>query len=104
MAVSEADVRHVAALARLGLSDQRVQTLAGELNNILEHMDVLSKVRTDAAPVEGVAGGGMPLRADTGPAIPLARPLTAFVPSLRDGFITVPRLDTHGAPAAEGGE
>ena len=102
MAVSEADVRHVAGLARLGLSDERVRALAGELNQILVHMDVLSKVKTDAAPVDGVAAGGMPLRLDAGPPYALARPLETFAPSTRDAFILVPRLATHGTPVEEG--
>ena len=102
MAVSEADVRHVAGLARLGLSDDRVHALVGELNQILHHMDVLSKVATDAVPVDGLATGGMPLRVDVGPPYPLERSLDAFVPAVRDGFILVPRLATHGTAAEEG--
>ena len=54
MAVSENDVRHIAALARLGLPEGRVGALVAELNGILGHMEVLSKVKTDDAPA--VAG------------------------------------------------
>ena len=46
MAVTEDDVRHVAALARLGLDAERIPTIAAELNGILAHMEVLSKVDT----------------------------------------------------------
>jgi aspartyl-tRNA(Asn)/glutamyl-tRNA(Gln) amidotransferase subunit C len=102
MAVSDADVRHVAGLARLGLTDARVHALAGELNQILEHMDVLSKVTTDAVPVDGVAAGGMPLRADAGPPYPLAHGFETIAPLIRDAFILVPRLATHGTPVEEG--
>ena len=41
------DVRHIAALARLGLTDDRAASLLGELNTILAHMDVLSQVDTE---------------------------------------------------------
>jgi len=96
MAVSLDDVRHIAALARLGLSDERANALVGELNTILGHMDVLSKVDTDGIePVVGVGAAGAPLRADEGPPIPLARPIESFAPSVRDGFFLVPRLATH---------
>jgi aspartyl-tRNA(Asn)/glutamyl-tRNA(Gln) amidotransferase subunit C len=96
VAVSEDEVRHVAALARLGLDDARIPTIAAELNGILAHMDVLSKVRTSAAgAVTGVGAAGTPLRVDGGNQIPLARPRDAFAPAMRDGFFLVPRLATH---------
>jgi aspartyl-tRNA(Asn)/glutamyl-tRNA(Gln) amidotransferase subunit C len=96
VAVTIDDVRHVAALARLGLADERAAALAQEMNSILGHMDALAAV--DTAGVDAVAGvgaGGLPVRADSGPPIPLARSLDAFAPSVRDGFILVPRLSTH---------
>jgi hypothetical protein len=37
----------------------------------------------------------MPLRVDTGPPIPLARPPESFAPSMREGFFLVPRLASH---------
>ena len=105
MAVTEQDVRHIATLARLGLEDTRVPALVQELNGILGHMAVLSKVRTATAnPVEGVGAGGMPLRADEGPQLPLARARESFAPQLRDGFFLVPRLATHVTPGAAAAE
>lgn len=102
VAVSEDEVRHVAALARLGLDPARIPTIAAELNGILAHMDVLSKVDTSAvAPVTGVGAAGTPLRVDGGNQYPLARPLDAFAPAMRDGFFLVPRLATHEDADAE---
>lgn len=99
MAVTLDDVRHIAGLARLGLTDERAQSLVAELNTILEHMDVLSKV--DTTGIEpGVGAAGLPLRPDVGPPIPLAREREAFAPSMRDGFFLVPRLSTHEDPEA----
>ena len=46
MAVTERDVRHVAALARLGIDPTRLPSLVAELNGILEHMEVLGRVET----------------------------------------------------------
>ena len=99
MAVTIDDVRHIATLARLGLTDARAAAIVAELNTILEHMDELAKV--DTAGVEeaiGVGAEGLPVRDDKGPPFPLARSLDAFAPSVRDGFFLVPRLSTHESP------
>jgi len=78
------------------LDPARIPTIAAELNGILAHMDVLSKVDTSAvAPVTGVGAAGTPLRVDGGNQYPLARPRDAFAPAMRDGFFVVPRLATH---------
>lgn len=96
MAVSLDDVRHIAALARLGLTDDRAQALVAELNTILGHMDVLSKVDTSSVEASVVYGpAAAPLRDDVGPSQALARPIDAFAPATRDGFFLVPRLSTH---------
>jgi aspartyl-tRNA(Asn)/glutamyl-tRNA(Gln) amidotransferase subunit C len=90
------DVRHIAALSRLALPDDRAQSIVVELNTILEHMSVLAKVDTTGIdPVAGIGVAGLPLRADTGPPVPLARDREAFAPSMGDGFFLVPRLSTH---------
>lgn len=96
MAVTVADVQHIAALARLGVSDARAVTLVAELNGILAHMDALSSVDTAGVePAIGVGARGLPVRGDHGPPIPLARSLDAFAPALRDGLLLVPRLASH---------
>jgi aspartyl-tRNA(Asn)/glutamyl-tRNA(Gln) amidotransferase subunit C len=96
VAISIDDVHHIARLARLGVTDERAQSLVRELNTILEHMDVLSRVDTAGMhEVSGVGAAGAPLRADVGPPIPLARPREDFAPRMNDGFFLVPRLATH---------
>jgi aspartyl-tRNA(Asn)/glutamyl-tRNA(Gln) amidotransferase subunit C len=96
VAVTIDDVRHIAALARLGLDDDRATLLVRELNTILGHMDALSRVNTnDVQEAVGVGAVGLPMRPDTGPPIPLARSPDAFAPATRDGFFLVPRLSTH---------
>jgi aspartyl-tRNA(Asn)/glutamyl-tRNA(Gln) amidotransferase subunit C len=96
VAVSIDDVRHIAALARLGLSNERAAALVTELNTILGHMDALGQVDTEGvAEAIGVGARGTPTRNDVGPPIPLERSLDAFAPKLRDGFFLVPRLSSH---------
>ena len=48
--LSQDDVRHVAHLARLGLSDDEIVQLQGELNHVLEQFAVLADLDTDAIP------------------------------------------------------
>jgi len=101
VAVSLDDVRHIATLARLGLNDERAQSIVAELNTILQHMDVLSRVDTSGLEeVVGVGAAGLPLRPDAGPPIPLARALDTIAPRTQDGFFLVPRLSTHEDPEA----
>lgn len=99
MSISLEEVRHIAALARLGISDERAQTIAAELSSILEHMQVLAKLDPpEARSSEGRVDAGMWLRPDVGPPIPLHRPPSNFAPAMRDGFFLVPRLETHEDP------
>jgi aspartyl-tRNA(Asn)/glutamyl-tRNA(Gln) amidotransferase subunit C len=105
MSVSHDDVRHIAALARIGVDDRRLPALAAELSGILDHMAVLARVDTSSVP-DIARDGDVHLRPDTGPPMPLLRPLPAFAPMVRDGFLIVPRLPTHGggghgAPAGD---
>ena len=96
MSVTVDDVRHVAALARLGLDEARARQLVGELNTILDHMNVLAGVDTDGVDeMAAIAPSATLLREDKGPPIPLARSPEAFAPAMRDGFFLVPRLATH---------
>jgi aspartyl-tRNA(Asn)/glutamyl-tRNA(Gln) amidotransferase subunit C len=48
--LSRADVEHVAHLARLGLTDEELQRLEGQLNHILDQYEILSTVPTDHIP------------------------------------------------------
>ena len=92
MPVSRDDVRRVAALARIGVSEDRLDALARELDGILGHMEVLARVE---APTDLPAPAPMPLAPDEPPSVPLARPHESFAPKSRDGFFLVPRLATH---------
>ena len=99
MSVTVDDVRHVAALARLGLDAARAETIVAELNTILEHMQVLAKIDTTGVePMAGVGATGAPMRPDDGPPIPLSRARETFAPRTQDGFFLVPRLSTHEDP------
>lgn len=44
MAITESDVRHVALLARLALTESQVATLTNELGSVLGHIDSLQRL------------------------------------------------------------
>src|SRR5918999_2076347 len=48
--LSRSDVEHVAHLARLGLSDDELSLLEGQLNHILDQYAVLAELDTDQIP------------------------------------------------------
>ncbi len=92
-------MRHVAHLARLGLTEERAKELAKELNTILEHMDVLGRV--DTAGVEEFAtdgSAGMRLRDDGTREASLGGAAPQFAPAMRERLFLVPRLATHEDP------
>ena len=50
MALSTDDVRDIALLARIALSDDEVELMRDQLSSILEHFEVLSEIDTDGVP------------------------------------------------------
>jgi aspartyl-tRNA(Asn)/glutamyl-tRNA(Gln) amidotransferase subunit C len=48
--LSRADVEHVAHLARLGLSEEELARLEGQLNHILDQYTVLTRLDTEHIP------------------------------------------------------
>ncbi len=100
MSVSESDLRHVAALARVELDPARLPLLVAELNGILQHMDALQRVDVPTG-AEGEATVPMTLADDVIGSVPLARSREEAAPAMRDGFFLVPRLASH---AASGGD
>ena len=49
-ALSRADVEHVAYLARLGLTEQELARLEGQLNHVLDQYAKLAELDTEAIP------------------------------------------------------
>jgi len=48
--LSRSDVEHVAHLARLGLTQEELDRLEGQLNHILDQYAILARLDTDAIP------------------------------------------------------
>ena len=65
MALDKEAVAHIAALARIRLSDVELEPLAAELSHILGWVEQLAEVDTsDVAPMTSVAAIGLPMRED----------------------------------------
>jgi aspartyl-tRNA(Asn)/glutamyl-tRNA(Gln) amidotransferase subunit C len=91
--LSRSDVEHVAYLARLGLTDEELTRLEGQLNHILEQYDTLSRVPTDhIAPTAQTIELENILREDVvTPSLPVADVLANAAET--DGeFIVVPAI------------
>ena len=91
MTVTPDDVRHIADLARLELSDEEVERFTPQLDVILRHA---AELEHGDANEEASSGDerAAPLAGDaTGPDRLLNSP-QALAPAWKDGFFTVPRL------------
>lgn len=65
MSVTKKDVEYVADLARLQLSDEETESLANDMNQILDYMTTLEEVDTsDVEPLEHVIDLEYRLRED----------------------------------------
>ena len=57
MKLSQDDVKKVAGLAKLDLSDEEIEKFSGQLSDILDHAKILDKVNTDGVePIYQITG------------------------------------------------
>lgn len=98
MSVTEKEVRHVAKLARLALSDAEIDKMVPELNNILGWVEQLGEVNTDGVePLTAVIANETRLRDDVVDADPLTGggirdKVLANAPAAEHGFFGVPKV------------
>ena len=84
------EVRHIAALARVGMTDDDILTMRDEMAHILENFDVLDGVNTvGVEPTAHSVGLSTVMREDeTRPSIP-KEDVLANAPATEDGLIRV---------------
>ncbi len=102
MSLSLKDVEHVAALARLGLTEQELETLRDQLSSILGHIEVLNQLDTDAiSPTAQVIAVDNVMRDDTVEPSLAQDTVAGLAPRSYNGFIAVPAvlggMDEEGA-------
>ncbi len=93
MSISAGEVRHVAELARMALSDHEVEELSAQLSRILDHMETLRELPTDdVEPTAHVLPIRNVWRQDTvGESLPPDAAL-ANAPERRGNYFLVPKI------------
>ena len=93
MSVSEKEVRHVAKLARLALSDAEIDKMVPELNNILGWVEQLGEVDTDGVePLTAVIDQKLRLRDDVVDDGDVRDKVLRNAPDAQHGFFAVPKV------------
>ena len=93
MPVSTEQVRHIAKLARIAMSDDEIERLAPELNNILDWIEQLSEVNTDGIePLTAVIDQKLRFRDDVVTEGNIRDEILANAPEAQHGFFAVPKV------------
>lgn len=97
MALSDSEVRHVAMLARLALTDEQVDTLKNELNSILGHIDTIQQLDLEGVePMTHAVSVVNETREDVArPGLPREMALKN-APEQQDGAFLIPRIVGDG--------
>ena len=93
MSVSTEQVRHIAKLARIAMSDEEIERLAPELNNILSWVEQLEEVNTEGVePLTAVIDQKLRLRGDAVTEGNIRDEILANAPEAQHGFFAVPKV------------
>ena len=93
MSVTNEQVRHIARLARIAMSDEEIERLAPELNNILGWVEQLGEVNTDGIePLTAVIDQKLRLREDAVTDGDIRDQVLANAPDAQHGFFAVPKV------------
>ena len=93
MALDKATVKHIAALARIRLTEAELEPLAGELSHILDWFEQLNEVDTAGVPpMASVAAARLPMRDDTVTDGGCPEAILHNARRAARGFFTVPKV------------
>jgi aspartyl-tRNA(Asn)/glutamyl-tRNA(Gln) amidotransferase subunit C len=93
MPVSSEQVRHIAKLARIAMSEEELARLEPELNNILGWVEQLAEVDTDGVePLTAVIDQKFRLRDDVVNDGNIRDEVLANAPDAQHGFFAVPKV------------
>ena len=93
MSVTNEQVRHIARLARIAMSDEEIARLAPEVNNILGWVEQLGEVNTDGIePLATVIDQKLRLRDDAVTDGDIRDDVLANAPEAQHGFFAVPKV------------
>jgi len=93
MSVNNDQVRHIAKLARIAMSEDEIAALVPELNNILGWVEQLAEVDTDGVePLAAVIPAKLAFRDDVVTDGDRRDAVLANAPAAAHGFFAVPRV------------
>lgn len=93
MSLTREDVKKVAGLAKLRMTDEQLDKMAPEINNILGFIEQLSEVDTDnVEPLANVARSTLPLRTDVVNDGNCADKVLANAPEAIENYFAVPKV------------
>lgn len=93
MSIDQQQVRHIAKLARIAMSDGEIDALVPELNNILGWIEQLGEVNTEGVePLAAVIPASLSLRVDEVTDGDIRDAVLANAPAAEHGFFSVPRV------------
>lgn len=93
MSLDKATVAKIAMLARIRVTEDETETLAGELSKIMDWIEQLGEVDTEsAAPMTSVVDDSFPKREDTVDDGGYPDRVLANAPAPADGFFAVPKV------------
>ena len=92
MSVSKDDVRKVARLTRIAVSEDRLEPLAKELTSIMGWIEQLNEVDVEGVePMTSVVDAKLPMRDDVVTDGNIQDQVLANAPKSEDGFFVVPK-------------
>ncbi|MEE9140999.1 MAG: Asp-tRNA(Asn)/Glu-tRNA(Gln) amidotransferase subunit GatC [Alphaproteobacteria bacterium] len=93
MPLDKATVAHIATLARIKLTDEDLERMAGELTNIISWVERLGEVDTEkVAPMTSVVEMKLPRRKDVVTDGGYADDIVGNASETAHGFFTVPKV------------
>ncbi len=93
MSVDVATVRRVAKLARIRVPEERLPSLAGELNGILDWIEQLNEVDVEGVePLTSVVEATLPMRDDVVTDGGIRDQVLVNAPVAEHGFFAVPKV------------
>lgn len=97
MSSEKIDVRYVAKLARIALTEEEVARFETQLGNLLEHVNVLSELETAAVPATAqVVESRNVEREDVRGACLDREAVLSMAPQRQGAFFRVPRIIAQG--------
>lgn len=93
MSSDKIDIRYVAKLARIALTDEEVERFGAQLGNLLEHVNVLSELDTASVPATAQVVESRNVEREDVPGACLDREtVLSMAPQRQGAFFRVPRI------------